>query len=184
MYSVSGKEAQPELVGFVDLFSLSELSSLSATRDKQNEFLEMVAKCSLGLLSGSWYLKCLDSTQKLQRIFSPCVPMEKSCRCLWFIIHPGTICLYQRSQMSFKYIYTYMHECLSAGCQEIVLIKRNHGEYEQMCSMERAQLKTRRCCLEKVCICQGWIISVVRQKVCRCAWKSYFFSELEECALN
>lgn len=97
--------------------------------------------------------------------------MEKACRHLWFIMHPGRICLYHRSQMSFKYIYTCMHECLSAGCQEIVVIERNHGEYEQMCSIERAQLKIGRCCLEKVCMCQGWIISVVRQQVCRCAWK-------------
>lgn len=105
----------------------------TATRNKQNEFLGIVSNHSLGLFIGVLVpdLKCFDSRQQLHRIFSSCVPTEKSCRHLWFIMHPGRICLYQRSQLSFQKREIYMHECCSAGCQETVLVKRHYGECEQ-----------------------------------------------------
>lgn len=115
-------------------FVPSSLSFVAtATRDKQTEFREIVSNRSLGLFIRLLVpdLKCLDSSQQLHRIFSSYVPMKKSCRHLWFIKHPGRICLYHRSQLSFKKGKIYMHECCSAGCQEILLIKRNYGQYKQ-----------------------------------------------------
>ena len=134
---MSGDGAQAGLVIFIGppvSFVPSSLSFIAtATRDKQKEFLEIVTYCSLDLFIRLLVpdFKSLDSSQQLNRIFSSCVPMEKSCRQLWFIMHPGRICLYHRSQLSFKKRKIYMHECRSAGCQEIVLTKRNRGEYEQ-----------------------------------------------------
>lgn len=144
------KPKQSQLVLLPCLLAVSFVpSSLSfiatATRDKQNEFLEIVSNHSLGLFNRLLIpdLKCLESSQQLHGIFSSSVPIENSCKHLWFIMHPGRICLYHRSQLCFKKRKIYMHECHSAGCQEIVLIKRNHGECKQNSSVvQKVQLKT------------------------------------------